>query len=250
MSASVYWRGVLALPSIAAWSWRWARSHRADAAVVALLAARGAFGPSAGAAVLSLATYALLRPWCSTWTSAIGSAGVLFSLSAAFWPFDAWMACGALLSAVATASYAARVEVGWRRGMWLALAGASLATVGARSGLNPWVLALYLSVSMALLGPASLRTRVRRAPAIALVIVGATLTLSYLVNTGPTVRTRWWEDAIAGSSPAFDASLGISGTGFRFAPSMSGWLEELRVRAYRRGARVDRDPQPPRRQCL
>ena len=235
VSASVYWRGVLALPSIAAWSWRWARSHRADAAVVALLAARGAFGPSAGAAVLSLATYALLRPWCSTWTSAIGSAGVLFSLSAAFWPFDAWMACGALLSAVATASHAARVEAGWRRGMWLALAGASLATVGARVGLNPWVLAVYLSVSMAFLGPASLRTRVRRAPAIALVIVGATLILSYLVNTGPTVRTRWWEDAIAGSSPAFDASLGISGTGFRFAPSMSGWLEELRVRAYGEG---------------
>ena len=55
------------------------------------------------------------------------------------------------------------------------------------------------------------------------------------MNTGPTVRTRWWEDAIAGSSPAFDASLGISGTGFRFAPSMSGWLEELRVRAYGEG---------------
>ena len=177
VSLVAYWQAVLALRPIAIWAWQRLRSHRVDGALIGSLAALGALGASAGAVGLSLLTYALIRPWCSAWVSAMGSAGVLLSLWEARWPLDPWIASVVLLSVAAIGSYATRVEVGWRRGMWLALAGVTLATVGARDGLNPWVLASYLWVSMALLGPASLRTRVRRAPAIALVMVGATLTL-------------------------------------------------------------------------
>ena len=235
LSIVAYWQGLLALGPIAMWAWQRLRNHRVDGALIGSLAALGALGAPAGAVGLSLLTYALLRPWCSAWVSAFGSAGVLLSLWEAHWPLDPWIASLVLLSVAAIGSYATRVEVGWRRGMWLALIGVTLATVGARYGLNPWALASYLLVSIVFLGPASLRNHSRRAPAIAGVIIGASLALAYLVNTGLTVRTRWWEDAIAGSHPVFDTSLGIDATPLRLSPSSSWVLEELRVRAYAEG---------------